>query len=191
MFLLVGLGNIGREYEETRHNCGFMCVDKIIEKYNISSHQTKFKADLFFGKMFNEDVIIVKPQTYMNRSGVAVSEVKKFYKIPIENIFVFHDDLDLEFCKLKYKVGGGTGGHNGLKSIDEMIGKNYHRIRIGIGRPENKEDTINYVLKRFNGVELKELDKVFSCVCESVNELFSEKKDSFLNKFYLLRSTMN
>lgn len=185
MFLLVGLGNVGREYETTRHNCGFMCVDKIIEKYNISNHQIKFKADIFSGKILTNDVLVVKPQTFMNRSGIAVSEIKRFYKVPIENIFVFHDDLDLEFCKLKYKIGGGAGGHNGLKSIDEMIGKNYHRIRIGIGRPENKEEIINYVLKKFNGDELKQLNNILSLVADCVDKLFSDKKDAFLNEFYL------
>lgn len=181
MFLLVGLGNIGKEYENTRHNVGFMCVDKIIEKYNIVNHQVKFKADIYSGKIDKNDVLVIKPQTYMNRSGIAVSLVKQFYKIPIENIFVFHDDLDLEFCKLRYKVGGGAGGHNGLKSIDEMIGKNYHRIRIGIGRPEFKDDVVNYVLNKFDGDKMIKLEMVLSVVGDNVALLFGDKKDGFVN----------
>lgn len=181
MFLLVGLGNIGKEYENTRHNVGFMCVDKIMEQYNIFNHQIKFKADIYSGKIDNNDVLMVKPQTYMNRSGIAVSLIKQFYKIPIENIFVFHDDLDLEFCKLKYKVGGGAGGHNGLKSIDEMIGKNYHRIRVGIGRPEFKDDVVNYVLNKFNSDEMVKLEKVLGVVSDNVGLLFGDKKDGFIN----------
>lgn len=182
MFLLVGLGNIGTEYKNTRHNCGFMCADRIIEQYSINNHQVKFKADIYSGKLLEHDVMIVKPQTFMNKSGIAVSLIKNFYKIPIENIFVFHDDLDLEFCKLKYKIGGGAGGHNGLKSIDEMIGKNYHRIRIGIGRPEFKNDVVNYVLNKFNKDELNKLQKIIDIISNNIDKLFGDKKDAFLNK---------
>ena len=184
MFLLVGLGNIGKEYENTRHNCGFMCVDKIIKQYNINNHQIKFKSDIFSGKLFGNDVIIAKPQTFMNKSGIAVSLIKNFYKIPIENIFIFHDDLDLEFCKIKYKVGGGAGGHNGLKNIDEMIGKNYHRIRIGIGHPIEKSEVINFVLKRFNNEELKNLNVVIDIISNNIKHLFDDKKDVFINAVY-------
>lgn len=185
MFLLVGLGNVGKEYENTRHNVGFLCVDRIMEQYGIFNHQVKFKADIYSGKIDNNDVLVIKPQTYMNKSGVAVSLVKQFYKIPIENIFVFHDDLDLEFCKLKYKIGGGAGGHNGLKSIDEMIGKNYHRIRVGIGRPEFKNDVVNYVLNKFNGDDMLKIQKVVDVVSDNITLLFGDKKDGFINCCYL------
>lgn len=185
MFLFVGLGNIGKEYENTRHNCGFICVDEIIKKYNISNYQNKFKADVFSGKLFNNDLIIAKPKTFMNNSGISVSLIKQFYKIPIENIFVFHDDLDLDFCKIKYKIGGGAGGHNGLKSLDERIGKNYHRIRIGIGRPEDKDSVSSYVLKKFNNEDLKQLDNVMNIIVNNVDSLFGEKKDLFINNCYL------
>ena len=183
MYLLVGLGNVGREYENTRHNFGFMCVDKIIEKYGINNHQTKFNADIFTGEIDNKRVMIVKPKTYMNRSGVAVSQIKSFYKIFLENIFVFHDDLDLPFLKMKYKVGGGAGGHNGLKSISEMIGKNYNRIRLGIGRPENKDQVIDFVLHKFNSSELKEIDNLNEKISNIIPKLFSDRKDDFINTF--------
>ena len=183
-YLVVGLGNIGKEYENTRHNCGFMCIDEIIKNYNIGNFQNKFKAEIYSAELFSKKIIFAKPQTYMNKSGIAVSEIKKFYKIPIENIFVFHDDMDLEFCKIKYKLGGGSAGHNGIKSIAEMIGKNFHRIRIGIGHPEN-HDVINFVLKKFNSEELKQLDLVNKRISDNFEYLFSDKKDMFINRFYL------
>lgn len=184
MYLLVGLGNIGKEYENTRHNLGFLCVDKIINNYNINNQQTKFNSNIYTGEIENNKIIIAKPRTYMNRSGIAVSQIKTFYKIPIENIFVFHDDLDLTFLRLKYKIGGGNGGHNGLKSIDEMIGKNYNRIRIGIGRPENKDQVINYVLHKFNNDELNQIDILNKKISDNILKLFSDKKDGFINSIY-------
>lgn len=183
MYLLVGLGNVGSEYENTRHNFGFMCVDKILEKYGISNHQTKFNADIYIGEIENNKVILAKPKTYMNRSGIAVSQIKSFYKVFLENIFIFHDDLDLPFLKVKYKIGGGAGGHNGLKSISEMIGKNYNRIRLGIGRPENKDQIIDFVLHRFNSSELKEINILNEKISELVPKLFSNKKDDFISSF--------
>ncbi len=184
MYLLVGLGNIGKEYENTRHNFGFMCVDRIISDYNINNHQVKFNADIYNGEIENNKIIIVKPRTYMNRSGIAVSQIKTFYKIPIENIFIFHDDLDLTFLKLKYKTGGGAGGHNGLKSIDEMIGKNYNRIRLGTGRPENKDQIINFVLHKFNSNELEQIDLLNKKISSNITKLFTDKKDNFINSIY-------
>lgn len=186
MFLFVGLGNIGKEYENTRHNFGFMAVDEVIDKYSISkSSQLKFKAEIFDCLINKEKVLVIKPQTFMNNSGVAVSQVKNFYKIPIENIFVFHDDLDLEFCKLRFKQGGGDGGHNGIKSIDSMIGKNYYRIRMGIGRPQNSEDVANYVLGKFSANNLENIDFLLKKVSFNISELFSENKSNFLSKINL------
>ena len=183
-YLIVGLGNFGEEYEKTRHNCGFLCIDEILKNYNITGCQKKFKAEIYTCELFSKKVIIAKPQTYMNKSGVVVSEIKKFFKIPIENIFVFHDDLDLEFCKVKYKLGGGSAGHNGIKSISEMIGKNYHRVRIGIGHPEDR-NVIDFVLKKFNSEELKQLNITNKKISDNLEYLFSDKKDLFINKFYL------
>ncbi len=184
MYLLVGLGNIGKEYENTRHNFGFMCVDRIISDYNINNHQIKFNADIYNGEIEKNKIIMAKPRTYMNRSGIAVSQIKSFYKINIENIFIFHDDLDLNFLKLKYKIGGGAGGHNGLKSIDEMIGKNYNRIRIGIGRPENKDQVIDFVLHKFNDNELKQINLLNEKISNNIPKLFNNKKDDFINSIY-------
>lgn len=185
MYLIVGLGNIGKEYENTRHNFGFIVVDEIIKYYNINNHQVKFSSDTYSGEIDNKKVIIIKPRTYMNKSGLAVLQIKSFYKIFVNNIFVFHDDLDLEFLKIKYKIAGSSAGHNGIKNIDESIGKNYNRIRLGIGRPENKEDIINFVLRKFNDGELKQIKLLTEKINPNIPELFNEKKDSFINKIYI------
>lgn len=181
MFLIVGLGNIGAEYENTRHNFGFLLIDKLIEKYNINNHQKKYNANIYSGEINGEKVILVKPTTYMNNSGIAVAQIKNFYKIPLENILVFHDDLDLDFCKVKCKAGGSDAGHNGLKSLDSNIGKNYYRIRLGIGRPEFKDDVINFVLSKFTNEELKQIDNLNSKIVNLISELFKEDKNQFLS----------
>jgi PTH1 family peptidyl-tRNA hydrolase len=181
VYLFVGLGNIGKEYENTRHNFGFMCIEGIIEKYKIENHQTKFNSDVFFGEIGGNKVIIAKPRTYMNRSGVAVSQIKSFYKIFLENIFIFHDDLDLEFCRVKYKIGGGAAGHNGIKNIDEMIGKNYNRIRLGIGRPLDNSSVVDFVLQKFSENEVKMTKSINEKIGNNVAELFKENKNYFLN----------
>jgi PTH1 family peptidyl-tRNA hydrolase len=192
MYLFVGLGNVGKEYENTRHNAGFLCVDEIVNRYNFNNHITKFNADIYSGNVDNKKIIIAKPRTYMNRSGVAVSQIKAFYKIFLENIYVFHDDLDLDFCRVKYKIGGGSAGHNGISNIQEMIGKNFHRIRIGIGRPEFKSDTSDFVLKKFNSEELKEILNLNARIVDSIEELFKENKSEFvrgLNSLFLKKTS--
>lgn len=181
MYLFVGLGNIGKEYEYTRHNFGFMCVDHIVEKYGFRDKKEKFNATIFNSVIETHNVIIVKPSTYMNRSGIAVSQIKSFYKIPLENIFVFHDDLDLQLGRVKFKTGGSSGGHNGIKSIDEFVGNNYNRVRLGIGRPDNKDKVIGFVLDKFTNEEERKVKEVTNCVVDSIGCLFNDKKDSFVN----------
>ena len=178
MFLFVGLGNIGNEYENTRHNTGFLAVDKIIQEYNFINQGKKFHSEIWTGSINCEKGIIIKPQTYMNNSGVAVSEIANFYKIPPENIFVFHDDLDLKLGKIKYKIGGGSAGHNGIKSIDSMVGKDYHRIRIGIDRPQFG-DVINFVLKKFSEDERISIENVLIKIAHSAN-LILHNRDLFM-----------
>ncbi|GMO11290.1 MAG: aminoacyl-tRNA hydrolase [Rickettsiales bacterium] len=181
MYLFVGLGNIGKKYESTRHNIGFMLIDKIIEKFNFVFDGKKFHSEIWQGKIADNKIVIIKPQTFMNDSGKAVLEIKNFYKIPIENVFVFHDDMDLPIAKIKYKIGGGNAGHNGLKSIDAMNGNQYHRIRIGIDKPEFKDDTINWVLGKFNNEELKELEKVSNKIIDNIDFLLKDPQ-LFLTK---------
>jgi PTH1 family peptidyl-tRNA hydrolase len=130
--------------------------------------------------------LALKPQTFMNLSGLAVLEAIKFYKIPLQNVIIFHDDLDLAFAKIKYKIGGGNGGHNGLKSIDENIGKEYARIRLGIGRPEHlKYEISDYVLSKFSKEELEIVEKINQKISDNFLELLNDKPQNFLNKIHL------
>lgn len=148
MFLIAGLGNPGKEYENTRHNIGFKFIDYIVSENNFYG-STNFKGISYQGEVHNKKAIFLKPQTYMNLSGESILSCCSFYKIPKERVIIIHDDIDLDFGEIKTKIGGGNAGHNGLKSIDSLIGKDYHRIRIGIGRPEIKEMVSNYVLSQF------------------------------------------
>lgn len=185
MNLLVGLGNIGAEYISTRHNFGFLLLDKILGDYQFSAQSKKFKSEIFVGKIAQQKIIAIKPQTFMNCSGFAVSEVAAFFKIAPKNILVLHDDIDLALGKVKIKIGGGNAGHNGLKSIDEMIGKDYLRLRLGIGRPKNKEfETADYVLGKFSAEEFLEVEKVIKRISKLIGELLVGKTENFLNGFY-------
>ena len=156
MFLLVGLGNPGSKYQYTKHNFGFLLADQIIENFKLTTLGNKFGRQILSGIISNQKVLLIKPQDYMNNSGEAVLSTATFYKIPPEKIIVFHDDLDLKLGRIKAKIGGGNAGQNGLKDIDDKIGKNYVRIRLGIGRPENKEyENADYVLSKFSNEELR------------------------------------
>lgn len=185
MHLIVGLGNIGREYELTRHNFGFLLLDQIIDNYSLSAQSKKFKSEVFAGEIAQKKVIAIKPQTYMNLSGEAVLQAASFFKVELKNILVLHDDLDLALGKVKVKIGGGSAGHNGLKSIDDALGKNYIRLRLGIGRPENKEfATSDYVLGKFNSDEMRQVEGINKKISGLFGELLEEKFDRFLNGFY-------
>ena len=186
MYLLVGLGNCGQEYKNTRHNFGFLLIDKIIARYKLIPQGKKFKSDFFIGEIDDNKILALKPQTFMNLSGFAVAEAINFYKIPLQNIIVFHDDIDLDFAKIKYKIGGGNGGHNGLKSIDENIGKEYARIRLGVGRPENlKYEISEYVLAKFSVEELKTIEILNQKISDNFPELLRNKSQNFLNKIHI------
>jgi len=167
MKLVVGLGNPGKKYELTRHNVGFLAVDYLIDEFNASYESSKFKGELYKAK----DFLFLKPQTYMNLSGESVKEVKNFYKIENEDIIVIHDDIDLKLGALRFKRGGSSGGHNGLKSIDEHIGNDYYRVRIGIGRPERKEMVINFVLSNFTPQELECIKTLFPLIKEAIKDI--------------------
>ncbi|WP_457597082.1 aminoacyl-tRNA hydrolase [Hydrogenimonas sp.] len=150
MWLIVGLGNPGPQYERTRHNIGFRVVDKLVDETGANS----LSSSSFHGEAFKtRDTILLKPATYMNRSGISVQAVKNFYKIEIDHIVVVHDDLDLPFGAVRFKKGGGSGGHNGLKSIDAMVGSDYLRVRMGIGKPAYKSQVVDYVLHDFSPEE--------------------------------------
>ena len=163
-FLIVGLGNPGEEYAKTRHNVGFMAIDYLVGD---GGSWKKEKQALSYAKNIDgQKVIFVKPQTFMNNSGSAVGDLVNFYKIPLENIVVIHDDMDLKLGTMRQKVGGSSAGHNGIKSIDKAIGREYKRIRIGIGHPKDLELDINpvdWVLGKFSVFEIQEIrEKIFN-----------------------------
>lgn len=162
MILLVGLGNYGLQYENTIHNAGFIFIDGILRKINSSTTWNEKYSGLYVAENFQgKKIIFIKPQTYMNNSGVCVAQFKNFYKIQNDGIFVFHDEIDLPMGKIKVKTGGGNAGHNGLKSLDAHIGNDYHRIRIGVGRPPNKEQEVgNFVLSKFSENDLEHIKDI-------------------------------
>jgi len=155
MKLIVGLGNPGPTYTYTRHNIGFLTIDKILDRTSANNISKKN----FLGELYKyKDLLLLKPTTFMNLSGKSVQAVSSFYKIKPEDILVIHDDIDLPFGAIKLKKGGGHGGHNGLKSIDSLITKEYNRLRLGVDKPEFKTQVPNYVLSKFNENEQKMLD---------------------------------
>lgn len=182
MYLIVGLGNIGEKYQLTRHNVGFMVIDEItknlstsnIQKSNFHSTLEKSGYDLYS-----------KPTTFMNNSGMAVHAIKEYYKLGIEDIIVIHDDIDLPFGTVKFKIGGGHGGHNGLKSIDSHIGKEYIRVRIGVGKPKDKADVANYVLDNFSKEEINRLPDIITHTIDAIKALKSEDIEQVKTKFTL------
>lgn len=151
MMLIVGLGNKGKEYQNTRHNIGFVAADRLSEHYKfIYRKNLKFNAEIADGLIMEHKFLLAKPMTYMNLSGESVQALCSYYRVKTQNIFVLHDDIDLEVGRIKYKFAGGSGGHNGLNSLDRALGKNYHRIRIGVGRPKPTLDVSDYVLNPFS-----------------------------------------
>jgi len=163
MFLLVGLGNPGPEYALTRHNIGFMALDALAGAASFTAKFHGLSASL---TIEGEKLILLKPQSFMNLSGKAVQAAMAFYKIAPENVIVFHDELDLPLGKIRIKLGGGANGHNGIKDIDQMVGPNYWRIRLGIGHPGMKEQVHGHVLSRFSGDEMLEVQKVLKVLAE-------------------------
>ena len=160
MFLVVGLGNPGKQYECTRHNVGFLFVDKIAEEAGVLIFQEKFHALVAKTKWKNFEILLVKPQTFMNLSGKSVSQILSYFKIPESRMIVVFDDLDLSFGVVKTRIGGGAGGHNGIIHIlDQTSSDKFHRIKIGIGRPQYKSQTADWVLTPFQQSELELLEK--------------------------------
>jgi len=183
MYLISGLGNPGDKYKHTRHNIGFLVIDEITKNLSTSNiNNSNFQAIV----QKNLSNLYVKPQTFMNLSGDSIINIVEYYNIPNENIIIVHDDLDLPFGSVKYKVGGGHGGHNGLRSIDSHIGKDYIRVRVGIGKPENKADVANYVLSDFSKEEFLLLDDIIKHIIKSIDALktlpLEEVKSTFTLK---------
>ena len=179
MLLFVGLGNPTPDSENNRHNVGFKIIDSINKKFGLSKQKPKFKGLLTTGNIGNEKVYAIKPLTFMNNSGICIREVIEYFKINLEDIIVFHDDLDIEFGKIKTKFGGSSAGHNGIASIDIFIGKDYSRVRIGIGKPKNNIEVADYVLQNFDEDEIVGIEKISNNITDSISNLIEKKLDLF------------
>jgi len=176
--LFVGLGNPGSAYATTRHNIGFMLIDELLRRHT----STNVSKAAFEGELFKfQNHFLLKPQTYMNLSGKSITAVKQFYKI--DEVVVIHDDLDLPFGTLRFKFGGGHGGHNGLKSTDSTISKDYVRVRMGIGRPPNKGEVASYVLAPFSAEEQKHLPQWISHTADAVEKLLSDSWEDVASQY--------
>ena len=179
MILFVGLGNPSPDNEDNRHNIGFKIIDAINQKFGLSKQKPKFKGLLTTGNIGNKKVYAIKPLTFMNNSGICIRELIEYFKIDSENVVVFHDDLDVDFGKIKAKFGGSSAGHNGIESIDKFIGKDYSRVRIGIGKPNSNNDAAKHVLKDFDEEEKVELENVTKNIANSLPILLDKKLDLF------------
>ena len=179
MLLFVGLGNPTPNSENNRHNIGFKIIDAINNKFKLSKQKPKFKGLLTTGSINNKKVYAIKPLTFMNNSGICIRELMEYFKIDAEDVIVFHDDLDIDFGKVKAKFGGSSAGHNGIESIDKFIGKEYSRVRIGIGKPENSMSVSDFVLDNFNNEEKEKLEVIASNIVEYFPILLYKKLDLF------------
>lgn len=185
MLIIAGLGNPGRQYAGHRHNVGFMAADAIARRHSFSPWTKKFTALVCEGRLGAEKVLLMKPQTYMNLSGQAVGEALRFYKLEPENLIVLYDELDLAPGKLRVKKGGGAGGHNGIKSIDAHCGKDYRRVRIGIGHPGDKARVNAHVLSDFAKADHEWLEPMLDAVAEHIALLAEGDDSGFMNKVSL------
>ena len=179
MILFVGLGNPSPDNEDNRHNIGFKIIDAINQKFSLSKQKPKFKGLLTTGNIGNKKVYAIKPLTFMNNSGICIRELIEYFKIDPEDVIVFHDDLDIDFGKIKAKFGGSSAGHNGIESIDKFIGKEYSRVRIGIGKPNGKINAAEHVLKNFDEEEKMELENISKNITNSLPILLDKKLDLF------------
>jgi len=182
MLLLVGLGNPNLNNSNNRHNVGFSIIDAINTKFKLSKQKPKFKGLLTTGNIDEQKVYAIKPLTFMNSSGICIKELIEYFKIDVKNIFVFHDDMDIDLGKVKVKFGGSNAGHNGIESIDKNIGKHYSRIRIGIGRPKKNSTGADHVLDNFSNEEIDNVQNITKNIIESLSILISKDLDLFSSK---------
>ena len=179
MLLFVGLGNPTPDSQNNRHNIGFKVIDAINQKFGLSKQKPKFKGLLTTGNIGDKKVYAIKPLTFMNNSGICIRELIEYFKMDAADVIVFHDDLDIDVGKIKAKFGGSSAGHNGIESIDKFIGKDYSRVRIGIGKPESKISTSDYVLNDFNDEEKEKLENITENIITSLNILLDKKLELF------------
>jgi len=182
MLLLVGLGNPNPNNLNNRHNVGFFVIDAINKKFKLSKQKPKFKGLLTTGKIDEQKVFAIKPLTFMNSSGICIKEIIDYFRIDAKDVFVFHDDMDIDIGKIKVKFGGSDAGHNGIESIDKNIGKNYSRIRIGIGRPKNNSTGADHVLDNFSKDEKQSVEEITESIINSLFILIQKNLDLFSSK---------
>ncbi|MEP7454505.1 aminoacyl-tRNA hydrolase [Phyllobacterium sp. SB3] len=185
MLLIAGLGNPGSQYASNRHNIGFMAADEIHRRHNFSPWTKKFQALIADGMIDGEKVLLVKPQTFMNLSGQSVGEAMRFHKIALGDMSVIYDELDLASGKVRVKIGGGSGGHNGIKSIDAHVGKDYRRIRIGIDHPGVKELVTHHVLGNFAKSDSEWLEPVLDAIAANAGYIVKKDDAGFMNRVAL------
>jgi PTH1 family peptidyl-tRNA hydrolase len=185
MKLLVGLGNPGQKYADNRHNIGFVVVDEIVRRHGLAGPRMRFQAETFDGTVGRERVLALKPTTYMNESGRAVSEAMRFFKLEPGDVTVIHDEIDLAAGKLKIRIGGGTAGHNGLRSIDRHIGPEFTRVRIGVGHPGRKDLVASYVLKDFAKAEREWIEPMVDALAAHAEDLVRGDIAAYSNKVHL------
>ena len=182
MQLLVGLGNPSPENENNRHNIGFKVINSINKKFGLSKQKPKFKGLLTTGKIGDKKVYAIKPLTFMNNSGICIRELIEYFKIDSKDVIVFHDDLDIGLGKVTVKFGGSSAGHNGIESINKFIGKDYSRVRIGIGRPDKKSMITEHVLDNFTDDEENSIAELTKNIVEYLPVLINKKLNLFSNK---------
>ena len=180
LILIVGLGNPGPQYENNRHNIGFMAVDKIAERHSFPPFKAKEKNLISEGRIGSKKVILIKPMDFMNRSGRAMSPIANFYKIPPEHVIVIHDELDLAAGKVRVKQGGGAGGHNGIRDLDAHFGKDTWRVRLGVGHPGHRDKVTSHVLNDFSKQDKEWLDFLLVAVADEIGYLVEGDKDRFM-----------
>jgi PTH1 family peptidyl-tRNA hydrolase len=187
MKLICGLGNPGREYERHRHNVGFMVVEALLSRARAELNHEKFQARVGQGSLGGEKILFLEPQTYMNLSGRSVAEAARFYKVAVEDILVIHDELDMPFGRLQLKAGGGSGGHNGLKSLVSSLGADgFIRLRFGIGKPQGpnaKERVSGYVLSNFDDAERRQLDELIALSADAAETWARDGLSAAMNRY--------
>jgi PTH1 family peptidyl-tRNA hydrolase len=185
MLLFAGLGNPGAKYANNRHNVGFMAADAIARRHSFSPWSKKFQGLIAEGTLAGEKIILIKPQTFMNLSGQSVGEALRFYKLDASALTVFYDEIDLAAGKVRVKVGGGSGGHNGIRSLEQHVGKDFRRVRIGVGHPGVKEMVHGHVLGDFAKSDREWLDVLLDTIADAAGLLAKGDDNSFMNRVTL------
>ncbi len=184
MYVVVGLGNPGKDYTKTRHNIGFNVVDLIAKRNNINLNKIKFQSVYGEGIIGGEKILLMKPQTFMNNSGISVRDVYQYYKIPIENIIVIVDDIDIDFSTVRIRAKGSAGSHNGLKSIINYLGnENFPRVKVGIGKKYENQDLASFVLSRFSPDEQEDINISLVTAAEAVESIIKDGINQAMNKY--------